>query len=162
MLRVDSRLQVPESIVADILSLSVPGPGGCLLWTGYTRNGYGSISHQDKQEYVHRIMLAHYSGPLPDGICSLHSCDIQNCISEDHLFRGTKLDNVDDMRAKGRGVDPPVVRGERHPKAHVDDANVAKAIELLKTQKQREVARILGVSQSTVWRWLHLKTRAHA
>jgi len=52
--------------------------------------------------------LAHGEEPPSDrDLC--HRCDNRRCVRPDHLFVGTRLDNMQDAAAKGR-----VQRGERH------------------------------------------------
>jgi hypothetical protein len=43
-----------------------------------------------------------FIGPIPDGICVLHRCDVKPCFNPDHLFLGTKGENNADTTAKGR------------------------------------------------------------
>jgi hypothetical protein len=79
---------------------------GCQEWIGHvSKKGYGQIcfgGHQGKLTYAHRAswMLRH--GGIPDGLCVLHRCDNPRCVNTEHLFLGTKKDNVDDMISKGR------------------------------------------------------------
>jgi len=158
MIRVDSRLSVPESLIEKILARTIRC-GGCLIWTGYIRNGYGSISCNNKIEYVHRIMVAYYQGrPLRRKQFAVHTCDVRNCVDRKHLLKRTRLWNISDMRRKGRGVNPPRVTGERHHLVKVSDARVAQAKRM--TGTQREIARHFNVSQGTVWAWINNKTRA--
>lgn len=77
--------------------------GDCWLWTGATINkGYGQIRIKGKSVLVHRVSYELHRGPIPKGLCVLHHCDNPLCVNPDHLFLGTKYDNVQDMIAKGR------------------------------------------------------------
>jgi hypothetical protein len=51
---------------------------------------------------THRVSWEVHIGPIPDGMCILHRCDVPRCVNPDHLFVGTKADNTADMMMKGR------------------------------------------------------------
>jgi hypothetical protein len=77
----------------------------CWEWTGH-RNpcGYGMIRPDKKSEKIvaSRAAWMLYCGPIPDGLCVLHTCDNRGCVNPAHLFLGTVQDNTDDMIKKGR------------------------------------------------------------
>lgn len=82
--------------------------GGCILWSGVTDvRGYGIIyssTHRRGQRtfLAHRVAWELANGPIPDGLWALHRCDNPPCVNVDHLFIGTRHDNIDDMARKGR------------------------------------------------------------
>lgn len=163
-----ARLITYEDIVRERESLTerllaqVDRSGDCWLWTGYRKNqaGHGAISVHNTPYYVHRLAYQLFVGPIPEGMVVCHRCDVPACVRAEHLFLGSQLDNIADMRAKGRGADPPLVQGEAHPKATLTDRQVEE-IRALRAQgvPQREVARRYGCSQSTVWRFANGVTR---
>lgn len=130
----------------------------CWIWNGYTRNGYGSISLENRPVYLHHLSWRLFKGHIPKGKGVLHSCDVRRCWNPAHLFLGTQADNVSDMRAKGRGSDPPTHWGEDHPLVTLTDKEVAEIRER-GFINQRATAAEFGVSQSTVWRIAHGVTR---
>lgn len=74
---------------------------GCLIWQRRaTRCGYGQITYKYKTSLVHRLnwMLRH--GPIPAGMVLCHRCDEKLCVNPDHLFLGTRGDNMADLKAK--------------------------------------------------------------
>jgi hypothetical protein len=82
---------------------------GCHLWIGATTPaGYGALNlNRDGVKYAHRISFELHHGPIPPGMDICHRCDTPACVNPEHLFAGTRLDNVRDMHAKGRQAIPP-------------------------------------------------------
>jgi hypothetical protein len=80
------------------------GKNGCWLWTGGTYYyGYGAFQwHDGKKRGANRVAWELTRGPIPKGMEVLHACDVTACCNPDHLFLGTKSDNMIDMRRKGR------------------------------------------------------------
>jgi hypothetical protein len=79
---------------------------GCWIWDGPLNNkGYGKLygkPYGQSTRYAHRISYGLFKGPIADGLCVLHRCDVACCVNPDHLFLGTILDNNRDMIEKGR------------------------------------------------------------
>ncbi|MEN5115875.1 HNH endonuclease signature motif containing protein [Luteimonas sp. TWI662] len=84
---------------------SIPVPeAGCWLWTrSVGSNGYGRDS-TGKHSYVeaHRSSFIAFKGQIPDGLCVCHRCDTPSCVNPDHLFLGTRSENLRDAYRKGR------------------------------------------------------------
>lgn len=81
----------------------------CIEYTGYRDAfGYG----QSGRGYAHRWAWEQAHGPIPDGLCVLHSCDNPSCINIEHLRLGTHTDNMRDLVERGRAS-----RGVLHPAA---------------------------------------------
>lgn len=81
---------------------------GCWNWQGANRNGYGRLiigSRTDgtrHSESAHRYSWMVYKGDIPENYEVCHHCDNKACINPEHLFLGTRQDNIDDRERKGR------------------------------------------------------------
>lgn len=88
----------------------------CWLWGGATdRDGYGKIGERGESIGAHRVSYELANGPIPAGMCVLHSCDNPPCVNPGHLSIGTQADNMTDRDAKGRGP-----KGELNPNSVLD------------------------------------------
>ena len=82
-------LQVPET--------------NCWEWQGVMHHsGYGCFKQAGKFVYSHIASYRAFNGPT-DGKFVCHACDNPKCCHPRHLFLGTHQENMDDMKAKGRG-----------------------------------------------------------
>jgi len=125
---------------------------GCWLWrAGTNKRGYGRIGIVGKQvDLAHRVAWELVYGPIPDGLCVLHHCDIPSCVRPSHLFLGTRRDNFADMRAKGREhkVGP---RGERAALAKLTETNVLTIrARRAAGEKLKDIAPDFGISLALV------------
>lgn len=139
-----------------------PNETGCLDWLGGLRNGYGHFNTRGKYFYAHRLAWELVNGPIPDGLYVCHSCDRPICCNVEHLFLGTSADNLRDMRGKGRGAAPPIRKGAENNKTKLSDADVLEIRgKKYDGWKQRDIAKVFGVSQHTIWCILLRKTWTH-
>lgn len=84
-------------------SVDKDGENGCWLWTrGRNEHGYGVLDRKSGSGLAHRYSWELANGPIPTGLQVLHRCDNPPCVNPEHLFLGTRLDNMADMTAKGR------------------------------------------------------------
>lgn len=82
--------------------------GECIEWTGMINpSGYGMLNIKGISIGAHRISWALASGRAPKkGMDICHKCDNRKCINPEHLFEGTRKENMQDALHKGRLVAP--------------------------------------------------------
>lgn len=137
--------------------------GECWIWTaGKASFGYGSFWDGSRHVRSHRFAFERENGPIAEGLCVLHRCDQPACVRPDHLFLGTRDDNMADMVNKGRQASGertgaclyPERRalGERLPQARLTDDLVRSIRDRYRTGTvlQRQLAEEFGVNQSTI------------
>lgn len=106
---------------------------------------------------AHRFSYQLYSGPIPDGMHILHSCDNKRCVNPDHLRAGTHAENM--REAADRGL---MRRGEAHP--HYGRTSHHKGIRCCTAKpvrvlgkvygSQNEAERALGLGSGTIRYWI--------
>ena len=142
------------------------GPGECWEWTASLNNkGYGMIGRSGRRGTVlaHRVSWELANGPIPEGMCVLHHCDVRSCVNPHHLFLGTNKDNTCDAITKGRWVYPPHLYGEGNGFAKLTEQDVHEIRAMLARKvPQGVIAKKYKVHRSTIrlievgknWSWL--------
>jgi hypothetical protein len=75
----------------------------CWIWTRSVNNaGYGNVRWNGRQFGAHRASYLAFKGPIPECHWALHKCDQRDCLRPDHIYLGLPVENVNDMRRKGR------------------------------------------------------------
>jgi len=67
--------------------------GNCLIWTGTSSSGYGSLRVNGKMRKAHRYAWERVNGPIPDGLFIDHMCYNRLCVNPDHLRPATRSQN---------------------------------------------------------------------
>lgn len=133
-----------------------PNSNGCWLWTASVKEyGYGIIGLGRRGQgtaKTHRVAWELYNGPIPEGLCILHKCDVPRCCNPDHLYAGTLKQNAQDTVNRGRNFRPNN-RAERSSssKLTIDQVNDIRKKEMT----QIKYAKKYNVSRSCVaeiWR----------
>lgn len=135
--------------------------GKCWLWTGPVdpKTGYGmSGRRRSRSRGAHRIAYELTYGPIPDGLCVCHQCDVRNCVNPSHLFLGTRADNNQDAMEKGRTAVGNLNGSRKHPERrprgmrhgmHKLTEDAVRAIRA-STDTVSSLARMFGVDRRTI------------
>lgn len=137
--------------------VNVSGPDECWEWQASVgTSGYGRFRTCDgKCEEASRTAYRVFVGPILEGMCVLHRCDNRKCCNPNHLFLGTRKDNNEDMKAKGRARSP---KGEADPMAKLKETDIPNirnsTLSLNKIAKEYGVSKkqILNIKQRKQWR----------
>lgn len=143
----------------------------CWEWQkGKTTAGYGQFFFPAYQhQYAHRFAFEiTFGGPIPAGIHICHHCDNPVCCNPNHLFAGTRSDNMQDMIAKGRANRSGFLTGEDHPCHKLTEVEVIEIRRLYAGggYSYRDLTTMFNVSVGTVSNiinfkvWRHIKAKA--
>ena len=120
----------------------------CLFWPFSQGDGYGQFSHLGKTYRAHRYMckLAHGEPPTPRHQAA-HSCGRgdEGCFNQKHLSWKTNGENQRDRRRHGTKNTGGWLAG-----AKISPEQDVRIKELAKTKTQMEIAKLFGVSRSTI------------
>lgn len=153
-------MKIDDKLVQEFWAKVKKGQG-CWEWTAYKNPlGYGRIGNARTNKWfmAHRLSYEINVGPIPDGLCVLHTCDNPGCVRPGHLFLGTREDNNHDRHLKGR--DRPA-KGERHGRSKITDGDVREmrrlhklgwAIPALATRFDISKSQVSGILSRRYWR----------
>lgn len=147
--------------------IAVDPESGCWNWLGCIQaNGYGRIRLDGRVQYCHRASYEYFHGEIPEGFDVCHRCDNRRCCNPDHLFSGTRLDNMNDASSKGRiarGARLSVMRqGRKSSFAKLDDSEVlAIRDEHRQGARTDDLATRFGVSPDNIRRIVRRDTWRH-
>jgi len=124
-----------------------------------TPNGYGVVNAGHRTTIAHRLSYEIAHGVrLPSSTDVCHTCDIRCCVNPDHLFEGTRADNMRDCANKGR-IKIPGMMGEQLTQSVLTEEQVLAIRSSGKSQ--RALGREYGVDKGTIACIVHRKTWKH-
>lgn len=149
----------------------------CWEWLGNKNNqGYGVLTRligaEKKVVQAHRAAYEKAHGEIPPSMCVMHSCDNRSCVNPSHLSVGTWGDNNKDRSDKGRSGAriysddekkrySSMLAGEGNPTSKLTNELVCSIRNDYPELSGAAVARLLGLSRSTVNNIRRRKTWAH-
>lgn len=121
----------------------------CIIWTGATNGRYGVRTVKQKRHYSHHFAYAQAFGPIPEGMDVCHSCDNPLCVNPNHLFTGTKKDNMRDCSLKGRYNH----KGEHNGNSKLTELEVRHVRNLrhIYGMTYAQISRACGVHETAIW-----------
>lgn len=115
---------------------------GCWEWAGpRNKQGYGIVSFNGRKS-AHRLAWELSKGPIPEGMCVCHRCDVPWCCNPAHLFLATSAENIRDASDKGRMGRPRKLTDEQAATIRSNYAEFGVT--------QGGLARLYGVSESLI------------
>jgi len=130
-----------------IMEVDIEKSDGCWNWTGrMNEHGYGLTGIRGKSTLAHRTYWEFIKGPIPAGLCVLHSCDNRKCVNPDHLRVGTHAENMKDASIRNRF---PSRSGSLNPNTKLDIEKVNE-IRADKTSTHVALAKKYGVTDVSI------------
>jgi transposase len=132
-------------------------PGVCWPWLGFKKSsGHGLTSLASLPISASRKAWILTNGPIRDGRSVLHRCDNAACCNPDHLYLGTRVDNMIDRFAKT----PPDERCARGRPFMLTDEQLAKLWTMRREGATlKECASTFDVHIATVCRYITAKRK---
>lgn len=132
--------------------------GNCWIWlAAKCGGGYGKMTKNKKSLSAHKVSWEIHFGEVPPDKHVLHHCDVKLCCSPQHLWLGTRSDNIQDCIAKGQFGERGGEKCGQH-KLSADQVEEIRRLILENKLMQREIASQFGVHQSTISNIRHGRT----
>ena len=138
--------------------VDVRGPDDCWEWTKTkVPGGYGNFWDGEKSEGAHRMAWRLMRGIIPIGMFICHHCDNPSCCNPNHLFIGTQVDNMMDMKLKGRS--------HKNSKLNVKEVVEIRRLFSAGGVTHREIGKMFNISRRHISqvvnrkRWRHINAQ---
>jgi hypothetical protein len=167
------RVAAKRQPVADRFWSHVDRSGECWIWTASDTGVYGQFHPTPARRVTaHRFAYELTHGCVPAGLWVLHHCDVPLCVRPEHLYAGTREDNMRDMLDRGRHArgdrhrsrlyPERLPRGEDHVNSVLTEAHVRGIRRLGADNMTRiAIARLFGIGPGTVGKILRRELWGH-
>jgi hypothetical protein len=142
----------------------------CWEWfENHLPTGYGLIGRgkrAGKIELAHRASWMLFRGEIPKHLCVLHHCDNPTCVNPEHLYLGTRVQNMRDCikRKRHGAITHPEkqVRGEQDFMAKLKSSDIPFIRQsIIDGAPMAVLARKFKVGRKTISNVFHRKTWRH-
>lgn len=140
--------------IEELLSARSCVRGDCIEYTGAKDyDGYGLFKYRNKQYKAHRASYELSFGPIPAGLCVMHSCDNPSCIKPEHLSTGTDKDNQADKVKKNRQA-----KGERAGQSKFSQQQIIeirttkKPFSVIKAEYKISTSQLVRILSGETWK----------
>ena len=138
------RGRVEQEVLPRFLSKVKEVESGCQEWQSTLhRDGYGKFWYKGKQMPTHRMSYMLFVGEVPEKAWVLHKCDNRKCVNPQHLFIGSRVDNIKDMDSKKR-------RGTKCKLTEIQVGEIKKLLDV--GFSQQRIGEMFNVGQTVISR----------
>ncbi len=137
-------------------------PDGCWIWIGtLTNRGYGQLRWGGPKKQATHVAYFIAHNKWPENQVN-HKCHNPLCVNPDHIYDGTQIENMADMKIAGR-QNYARLKGEKGPTAKLTDRKILQIRNLHKTGRYtlQQLASKFHVSHVSIWYIVKLKTWTH-
>jgi hypothetical protein len=123
----------------------------CWEWNaGRSVDGYGYFynAHLKLDYKAHRFSYELFYGPIPIGLDICHNCDNKICVNPNHLKAGTRKENMEDCKSRGR-----TGRGSKQGSSVLTEIDVVNIIENTlngKFTSAKQIMNFYNISRGTL------------
>ena len=138
-----------------------PVNSGCWRWRGPQVKSRRYRKKGGVMRALYQIAFELFKGPIPSRYDLHHSCENPHCVNPDHLEALTRGEHLKIHIIKAH-LDGRIGRGENNSNAVLTDGAVREIFGLVaKGVRQREIAKLYGVTQSCISNLIHNRRWPH-